>query len=248
MNNITGVILAAGMGKRLGAITKDKPKALVEVGEKALLDYAIKFIDKIGIKNKIVVGGYCFDQIKKHVDKKYSRDVVLVENSKYELQNLVSFSKALELIDGEKGLLVCNADYIFNQSTVDAVKNNMGDLAVYCSFDLSGNEEDVMKVKVDKTGNMTTISKTLSDFDCIYTGIFFIPAADIGLLKEITRDILSTQDNKITTVECLFPEFIRRGRVVKIVDIGPADWLEIDTPEELNIAQKIKYENGHQGQ
>jgi len=236
MIETTAIILAAGMGKRMGEITKDKPKVLVEVGNKTLLAHAIEFVKKIGITDIIVVGGYYFDKVKAGVER-IDLNIKLVNNTEYALQNLTSLAKALPLID-DKNLLVCNADYVFKDATAQAVAGSLKEVSVYCSFDLSGNNEDVMRVKTDGQGKLVEMSKQLKDFDSIYTGIFFFPGQSIRELKEITDEILKKYDTTKTTVEYLFKEFLARGKAIAVQDVGRADWLEIDTPEELAIAQQ----------
>ena len=235
MNDYTGIILAAGKGQRLGTITKNKSKPLLEVGGKTLIEHAIGFVKEIGIKDKIVVGGYYFNQLNNKV-KSIDNSIAVIENKEYECQNLLSLAKALPLVKN-RNLLVCNSDYVFKNTTAKAVSQSMKEIAVYCSFDLSGDDDDVMKVKVDRQSNMVETSKQLMDFQAIYTGIFFFESKYISELKKITSEILNGDKEK-ATVEWLFKEFIKKGHNIKVADIGKADWFEIDTTEELERAKK----------
>ena len=56
------VILAAGLGTRLRSFTNDKPKALVKVGDKTMLELAIRFLQKNGI-NEFVINVHHFGQL-----------------------------------------------------------------------------------------------------------------------------------------------------------------------------------------
>jgi len=236
MENTTAIILAAGMGKRMGELTKDRPKGLIEVGGKTLLQYAVEFVKKTGVEEIIVVGGYYFDKVKKEAERIDSK-IKCVENNQYEMQNLISLDKPLPLVEN-KDLLVCNADYIFKETTAEAVADKMEGISVYCSFDLSGDDNDVMKAMSGKDGNLIGMSKQLEGFDSIYTGIFYFASRHIPELKKTAAEILEKYDNKKTTVEYLFPEFMKKGYEIKVQDVGRADWLEIDTPEELTAAEQ----------
>ena len=69
MEKYKAIILAAGRGKRLGDITKDLPKPLLEINNKTLISYAIDFVKNIGIQDIVVVAGYHFEQMEKKIKK-----------------------------------------------------------------------------------------------------------------------------------------------------------------------------------
>ena len=61
------VVLAAGFGLRLGALTANKPKALVEVGGCTLLEHALRFADALHARDVIVVAGFRRDMVDEHL-------------------------------------------------------------------------------------------------------------------------------------------------------------------------------------
>jgi len=235
-NKITAVVLAAGMGKRLDSITKDTSKVLLLVGKKTLIEYAIDFIKGVGIRNIIVVAGYCFDKVKKMVGE-IDSSIKVINNQEYKFQNLLSFAKALDQVE-DNGVLTYDADHIFSKETLEAVSKNLKDICVYCSYDLSGDDDDVMKVKVDAQGNVIKMSKQLEDFECIYTGMFFIEDKYISVLKKIVSDLLTRRGKEKTRVETIFKAFIEKGFHVKVINVGKANWFEIDTSQDLELARK----------
>ncbi len=239
MKKQTAIILAAGMGNRLKHITKEKPKVLVEVGGKSLLQYAVESVQKLGIKKIIVVGGYRFHDMEQHI-KEQNLPVTLVENTRYTDQNLLSLDIALPHIDQDTDLFICNADYIFGDSVMEAVKSQLTDIAVYCSTDESAVEDDVMKVQADDQKNYIRMSKHLTTFNSIYTGMFFLNSESLPIFRETVDFLKENTDPKTTTVEAIFTALQKKEKKIKVVDVGIANWLEIDTPEEWEIA-KIKY-------
>jgi choline kinase len=58
------VLLAAGLGSRLGTLTRDLPKALIPVAGQPLLLHALTFAARLRPSRIIVVGGFCFQQVK----------------------------------------------------------------------------------------------------------------------------------------------------------------------------------------
>ena len=63
-----GVILAAGMAKRLRPLTDTKPKCLLKVGERTLLERTVAAMAAAGISEFVVVTGYRAEMIKDFLD------------------------------------------------------------------------------------------------------------------------------------------------------------------------------------
>lgn len=234
MNNLTAIILAAGRGKRMGVLTKDIPKPLINVNGKPLLYHAIDFVKKVGAKRIIVVGGYCFNKLKSQV-LDIDESIIILENKEYLMQNLTSFKKSLSFIDQEN-VLVCNSDYVFNSQTSRNVSKKMRDISVFCSYDLSCVTEDVMRSKSDDNGYLLEMSKTLKNYNSVYTGVFFFSRENIDLVKISVESVFKKISAKDATVECLFGELMNRKQKILASDVGKSDWVEIDTPEELKAA------------
>ena len=70
------LILAAGFGTRLGRLTENKPKALVEVGGKAILDHNIRKLIDAGISEILINTHYLSDQVEDFLKKQPYRDIV----------------------------------------------------------------------------------------------------------------------------------------------------------------------------
>ncbi len=63
-----GVILAAGMAKRLRPLTDTKPKCLLKVGNRTLLERTVRAMQQAGIIEFVVVTGYRGDQIRSFLE------------------------------------------------------------------------------------------------------------------------------------------------------------------------------------
>ena len=68
-NNDQVVILAGGYGKRLGLLTKKKPKSLLTFNSKTFIFHQIKYFQKKGIKNFLILIGHDGEKIKKQISK-----------------------------------------------------------------------------------------------------------------------------------------------------------------------------------
>tara|TARA_B110000459_G_C16512647_1_gene448643 strand:+ start:315 stop:1019 length:705 start_codon:yes stop_codon:yes gene_type:complete len=112
-NNIdTALVLAAGFGRRMLPLTKNKPKPLIEVNNRALIDYCINSLKKSGIKKIIVNVHYQSEQII-HYLKKNNPEITISNESKKLLDTGGGIKKALSLVIA-KNILVMNSDVLWN--------------------------------------------------------------------------------------------------------------------------------------
>ena len=82
------IILAAGMGRRLGELTNDNTKCMLEVNGTRLINRTLDAIAAVGIKRAILVVGYKAENVKKWVGQSYNgREIVYVENPIYDQTN-----------------------------------------------------------------------------------------------------------------------------------------------------------------
>ena len=68
LNKISAVFLLAGFGKRISDIT-NKPKCLLKINKKTLIDRSLNILKKLGIRNVVFVLGYKKQMIKKQIKK-----------------------------------------------------------------------------------------------------------------------------------------------------------------------------------
>ena len=90
MNNLKGIILAAGRGSRMGEATIDKPKGLVKFRGKELISYSIDNFLLNGIESIVIVIGYKGDMIREWVFNKYpshTHKFIFVSNEDWDTTN-----------------------------------------------------------------------------------------------------------------------------------------------------------------
>src|SRR3989338_9462741 len=101
-----------------------------------------------------------------------------------------------------------------------------------------------MKVRVNKNGFLEDVSKTLKAYNGIYSGDMSCSYEYLDIFKEAVKNGLKNNPKDKAVTEHSFPELIKLGAPLKVVDVGKADWLEIDTPEELEKAEQVLREGG----
>lgn len=120
------IILAAGMGKRLGEYTRNNTKCMVEVNGVRLIDRVISQLSKLGLKRLILVVGYEGQKLVEHIGHRYD-DVLKIEfinNPIYDKTNNI-YSLALakkELCEDDTLLL--ESDIIFEDDILQLLLDN----------------------------------------------------------------------------------------------------------------------------
>lgn len=228
------LILAAGMGVRLGKLTDERPKALVKVGDEYLIDRVIDFVSSPKIDQIGVVGGYRFEMLEKHLS---GRDITLFNNKNYKEGNLLTLKAAMEFITDD--LLICNVDHIYPKDLLDHIIRNAKGISAMCDFDRDLQQDD-MKVKSDGKGKLIKISKQLSDFDGGYIGMTFCSKELNETYKKAIEEASQIYGDR-ACVECVLGHMAANDIDINICDTSGFRWLEVDTPDELKFAEgKLK--------
>ena len=103
------VVLAAGEGTRLRPLTADRPKCLVELGGRSLLERQIAVLRAAGISDITVVGGYRADQLR-------GQTWQVVRNEDYATTNMVAtLFCARDTWSSDTDLVVCYGDIVYEQ-------------------------------------------------------------------------------------------------------------------------------------
>ena len=110
------LILAAGLGTRMGDLTKDLPKPLLPVKGKPLIDYALNLIEPLQTKNIFVNTQYHADLIQLHISKNY-------ENIKISFEpEILGTGGGIKKIH-QNDLLVLNTDNLWQAQFTQEIKS-----------------------------------------------------------------------------------------------------------------------------
>ena len=227
-----GVILAAGMAKRLRPLTDTMPKCLLKVGGRTLLERTVEAMHQAGITEFVVVTGYRGDMIRDFLMAHFQQfSFHFLHNADYEHNNnIYSLWMAGEVVRG-KDFLLMDSDILCDPAAVVRIADeNTAALAV--NRHECGEEE--MKVVVDSDMRITEISKTCRPDDAMgeSVGIEKITADySEALYLELDQMIL---EEKLIDIfyERAFERLIPQGHTFRVVDTSSYFSYEIDTPED----------------
>ena len=245
-----GVILAAGMAKRLRPLTDTKPKCLLKVGERTLLERTVVAMAAAGISEFVVVTGYRAEMIKDFLENLGSLDnleslgflakphFTFLHNADYEHNNnIYSLWMAGQVVRGKEFLLM-DSDILCDPAAVLRIAQEP-EAALAVNRHELGEEE--MKVVVDGQMHITEISKTCRPEDAMgeSVGIEKITAAySEALYRELDQMILNEGLIDIF-YERAFERLIPQGHTFRVVDTTNYFSYELDTPEDFQRAQEL---------
>jgi N-acetyl-alpha-D-muramate 1-phosphate uridylyltransferase len=118
----TAMVMAAGLGKRMRPLTATRPKPLVEVAGKALLDHVFDRLKAAGVERAVVNVHYLADALEAHLKHRVRGIEVVVSDEREELlETGGGLIKARELL-GDEAFLTVNADNFWVDGPADAIK------------------------------------------------------------------------------------------------------------------------------
>ncbi len=233
------VILAAGYGSRLGHHTREIPKALLKIGNKPLIYYAVQTLMDKGIKDIIVVTGHKGYKLREYLSR-FDLNFKFVHNSLYKKTNNI-YSLHLAIDHVRKGFYILNSDVLFHPEIFDCLHNN-GSENLTLSVDMVkrlGEEE--MKVKI-ADGSVKEISKQIppSEADGEYIGIAKVHESAVDDLNEHISLVMDRKGRRVFYEEA-FQSMIDAGHEVSYESTKGLPWIEIDTPSDLMTARYVVY-------
>jgi choline kinase len=204
------IILSAGQGSRLGHMTDDRPKCLIEFAGRSLLDRQLDTLAANGIDEAVVVTGFRDDQIEAALERRRAAgegpDVRTIFNPFYKVaDNLGSLFIARDEIAGD--VLVWNGDTLVSQGLMGRVVGNDCDGICVTIDRKDGYDEDDMKVIADPDGRLRAIGKRISE------------GVTIWYLRVIHH---LAQNGDVWTL-----------------DISGEEWGEVDFPEDVERAETL---------
>jgi choline kinase len=236
---VTGVLLAAGRGSRLGAATAERPKCMVELGGQPLLEWQLAALRGAGLERIIAVTGYRREFVE-------SRGLDTVHNSDWERTNMVgSLLCALETLSPP--FLVSYSDIVYGPTHVERLLSAAGDLVI--TYDTAWRDlweqrfedptSDAETFRVDDQGRLLEIGgrvQQIGDVQGQFMGLLKLSSRAVAWIRELVAETPSFRESLDTTA--LLRELLARRRPVQGVAIS-GGWSEIDDPHDLEVAERL---------
>ena len=228
-----GIILAAGKGSRLNGTIGDKPKCLLRVGGRTLVERQIDALRSIGIDDIAVVVGCQADSVRRVCGP----TIAYIENTRYAQTNsMYSLWMARPLL--YDGFVVMNCDVLFHPQMLDdlvTARHEDALLIAYQDADAEPFGDEEMKIRV-RRGRVAAISKTMSadEADGENVGVVKFGRDGARLLAAILEQRVAAGGLKDWAPRA-FADFAER-RPLHAVGTRGYPWTEIDFPEDYERA------------
>lgn len=231
------LIIAAGSGSRLRAVSDSKP--MTPVAGTALIEHVIAGAAAAGATDFTVVTGHEAERVEAFLDELGPRlgvSLRTVRTQDWRRPNGHSVAAGAEAIGDDFLLLM--ADHLFD---AEIVRRLLGSAPVEAGVTLAVDRdlanplldlEDATKVEVGSDGAIVRIGKRLAHYDAIDTGIFLATPA---LVSAIRADIAAGGEGSLSSG---VQRLADAGRAWT-VDVTGARWLDIDEPRSLARAEEM---------
>ena len=240
------VILAAGMGKRLGELTKGNTKCMVEVNGVSLIDRALGQLASLDLNRVVIVVGYEGKKLMDYIGNRYDGRLKIeyIENPIYDkTNNISSLALAKEKLLEDDTLLI-ESDLIFDDRMFPLIVNNpYPNLALVAKYETW---MDGTMVRIDDDNNIVDfISKKAfkySDVDFYYKTVNvykfsrdFMEHKYLPFLEAYCPALGNNEYyEQVLRVICMLD-----NSELKALPITDEKWYEIDDIQDLDIASAI---------
>lgn len=231
------IILSAGLGTRLGDLTRKTPKCLMSIQDSTILDKQIETLEDIGLSRQdilIVIGkhGECWNPestaaIRKRLDR------IVVNDKNTETKNTYSLLIGMDDIDEDTDLLVIDGDTVFSEDLL----LRMRDIKNSCvaSKRSEDPEEKRNKMVFDSSDRILDMGKDLAKEKLPFPYSVF--GAILRIRKEDIRVFLDVlYAHREDSLDKVVKDLAKRTELHKVDHEG---WVNINTLEDLAYARKM---------
>ena len=240
------IILAAGMGRRLGELTSQNTKCMVKVNGVSLIDRLLGQLSRLTLNRVVIVVGYKGQELKDYIGQRYAERLKIeyVENPVYDrTNNIYSLALAKDQLQEDDTLLI-ESDLIFSDRlfpmVVDNAQPNVALVAKYESW-MDGTmvtidkEQNIVNFVPKKAFNYADIDKyyktvNIYKFSKEFSQQKYVPFLDAYSKAMGNNEYYEQVLRVITMID---------DSGLKALPIGQEKWYEIDDVQDLDIAETI---------
>ena len=227
----TAMIMAAGLGKRMRPLTATRPKPLIEVAGKALLDHVLERLRSSGVQKVVVNVHYLADAVEAHMESRpHGLDYAISDERALLLETGGGLIKARDLIDSDPFLAV-NSDNFWVDGPADTLKllashwddSKMDALLLLVPLARAQNHRGQGDFHMDRESRVRRREKGhVAPF--VFTGI-----------QMMSKRLLTDAPDGPFSTNILWDRAIEEGRCFGAVHQGL--WFDVGTPKSIKLTE-----------
>jgi choline kinase len=234
---LSALILAAGRGSRMGSLTEARPKCLVSLGGRTLLEWQTTALRQAGIPRIAIVTGWQPEQLAPHA-------AVTFHNPRWaQTQMVMSLARAAPWLESGS-CVVSYSDIFYTAPTVKALLEAEGDIAITYDPDwlslwsrrFSDPLSDAETFELDAAGRLVDIGRKSDDAARIqgqYMGLLKFRPAGWAQVARLLASLAPDERDRLDMTG-LLRRLLAAGSQVSVVRVaGP--WGEVDTASDLAL-------------
>lgn len=238
-----GVILAASRGEALGELTRDIPKAMVNIAGKPLLAHILETYRAVNVKDLTVVRGYKKDAVNLPAVK-------YVDNDAYETTGeLASLAKAVDAIEGD--VLISYGDVLFKKALAQELTETDDDIVVMVDANFHdsrnrGRVADFVSCSEPASKRSFYNTVTLKGFNPApeqthgeWMGIVKLSPKGAKLVSDRLRALASEPERlRAMKVPDLLEQLVAAGHAVRVIYTA-GHWLDVDSVDDVLVGAQF---------
>jgi choline kinase len=239
------IILAAGVGKRLGLQAADglpKPKILLELDGRSLLQRHLFLLEQAGLTAVTIVLGYGADEISAAIARSGTGlDVTFLLNPNYREGSVVSLWTAHDMLRRTEPVLLMDADVLYDRRMLDRLVRSEHENCLLCDRNIEPGDEPVkLCVRGGSIVDLRKIPTEPHDWYGESVGFFRLSPAAAGELADRVEDYVISGRRSQEYEEPL-RDMIQASAPDRFgfEDISTLPWTEIDFPEDIVKARAL---------
>ena len=248
---VKAIIVAAGIGSRLGELTKEFPKSLIDINGKSILERQISLFKKFGIDNIVIIRG-------PHREKFSFNDVKYVNDDDYENHNLLG---SLMVAEDElnEDVIISYGDIVFDEIILEQILAFSGNAGLAIDYNWEKNYSEKSKELLGKVSVVTIENNYISNIGYYenidknpgsilgeFIGIMKLSPQSVNYFVTKYNELKRNHDGKFhdspsinfAIITDMINELLQHGIKFTPIKIS-GKWYEIDTPEDLEAAKKL---------
>lgn len=239
------IVLAAGRGSRLGALTEAKPKGMVPLLGRPLLQWSADALRRAGITQLTHIGGYAADILR-------AEGFDVRENPRWAETNMVRSLMVAAPILAQHRCVISYSDIVYRAAHVRALMAADADIAI--TYDSAW--YDLWKDRLDDPLSDAETFRAeqgwLKEIGAKPDALAQVQGQFMGLLhttpegwERIAAYLASCEDNVIDKLDMtrLLSLLLQRGEKIAAIEIT-GGWCEIDSPSDLALAERAARQGG----